>query len=831
MVAVSDGKLDFGTWERFFHETDKSYSAEKMTSRPGNKIQSFEREGGKLQRRKTWLHTALWLITITLSLSWNMHRVKQSTLETARTHAQSSFKKDVIYRRWNAMYGGVYAPVTEKSPSNPYLIAKERDIVTPSGKRLTLINPAYMTRQALELQELESGVQGHITSLKPIRPENQADPWETAALQQFARGVEEVSSVEIMNGKPYMRLMRPLMVNEECMKCHAVQGYQVGDVRGGISVSVPITPLEKIGNQNRIILAFWHTVLLLVGLSGFYFCNRRALQNIEKRQQAEQELEQAYGELEQRVEARTQDLQQEIEERKKAQFAALRAKNEWEFTFDSVPDLITILNDRYEIIRVNKAMSERMGVPMEQLLHKKCYRILHEMDAPPSYCPHAKLLKDRQPHSVEFFDERLQCYLYVMVSPLYDKDGSFVGSVHVARDITAQKETESKKAAAETKLRKAEKMEAIGLMAGGVAHDLNNILSGIVGYPELLLVQLPEDSKLRQLIEAIRESGKRAADVVADLLTVARGVAATRENVNLNILVDEYLNSPECQKLKSLHPKVSCSTELEPELLNISCSPIHVRKCLMNLVTNAVEAINGDGRIVIATDNRYVERPIAQNQYMEKGEYAVLTVTDTGTGISEKDIEHIFEPFYSKKVMGRSGTGLGLAVVWNSVQDHGGGILVASSDKGTTFELYFPATREELAARFQSSRLDELTGNGEKILVIDDESQQRDLAGKMLASLGYQVESVASGEEAIEYLHEHSVDLLVLDMLMDPGINGRKTYEQIIKIHPGQKAIIVSGFSVNAEVKKAQALGAGTFVKKPYTLNQIGLAVQQTLGS
>ncbi|MCK5196232.1 MAG: response regulator [Desulfobulbaceae bacterium] len=172
-----------------------------------------------------------------------------------------------------------------------------------------------------------------------------------------------------------------------------------------------------------------------------------------------------------------------------------------------------------------------------------------------------------------------------------------------------------------------------------------------------------------------------------------------------------------------------------------------------------------------------------------------------------------------------------MAVVWNSVQDHGGGILVASSDKGTTFELYFPATREELAARFQSSRLDELTGNGEKILVIDDESQQRDLAGKMLASLGYQVESVASGEEAIEYLHEHSVDLLVLDMLMDPGINGRKTYEQIIKIHPGQKAIIVSGFSVNAEVKKAQALGAGTFVKKPYTLNQIGLAVQQTLGS
>jgi signal transduction histidine kinase len=375
---------------------------------------------------------------------------------------------------------------------------------------------------------------------------------------------------------------------------------------------------------------------------------------------------------------------------------------------------------------------------------------------------------------------------------------------------------------AETKLQKAERMEAIGLMASGVAHDLNNILSGIVSYPELLLLQLPDDSELRRPIATIHESGLRAAAVVADLLTVARGAAKVREVTQVNAIVHDYLVSPEGQKLLSLYPGVRIKTELAPELAHIFCSPVHVRKCLMNLVINAAEALGANGAITIATENR----PTGDQA---GSDHVALLVRDNGPGIPAADLDHIFEPFYTKKKMGRSGTGIGLAVVWSTMQDHDGRVRVESTEQGTTFTLLFPATRapKKESARPVSPR--ELRGNGEHILVVDDEPHQRDIASQLLTILGYQVSTAASGTEAIAAMAKAKADVLLLDMLMEPGINGRQTYEKILKIHPGQKAIIASGFSESDEVKKALQLGAGVFIKKPYTLQDLGLAVKKAL--
>jgi len=214
---------------------------------------------------------------------------------------------------------------------------------------------------------------------------------------------------------------------------------------------------------------------------------------------------------------------------------------------------------------------------------------------------------------------------------------------------------------------------------------------------------------------------------------------------------------------------------------------------------------------------------------MRIGEYTVLKVSDDGSGISPEDLERIFEPFYTKKMMGRSGTGLGLAVVWNTVQDHKGYINVKSSERGTVFELYFPVTREEVAAEKEEVPLGDYLGHGEKILVVDDEERQREIAGGILTRLGYNAETVSSGEEAIEYVKTNPVDLILLDMVMPKGINGRKTYEEIIKIHPWQKAIIASGYAKTKEVDKAQELEAGKYIKKPYTLPKVGLAVKEEL--
>ena len=396
-------------------------------------------------------------------------------------------------------------------------------------------------------------------------------------------------------------------------------------------------------------------------------------------------------------------------------------------------------------------------------------------------------------------------------------------------DYTDENQAAREKNRLEKELHQAQKMEALGLLAGGVAHDLNNILSGVTSYPELLLLRLPADSDLRRPLETILKSGQRAAEVVSDLLTIARGIANKKESTDLHQIINEYLSSPEHEKTLRENPKLTLSTEFAKNLPNIFGSPIHIRKCLMNLIINSAEAIVNQGEIKISTQTLKPDDPLVNKLSLAPGKYTILSVKDNGSGIPENDIEHIFEPFYSKKIMGKSGSGLGLAVIWNTMQDHGGLVTVESDSQGSTFNLYFPATGEKADPRLQELPLPEIKGKQEKILVVDDEPLQLEIARHILEELNYQIETVSSGEEAIKWLQEQAADLIILDMIMDPGINGCETFAQIRILRPQQKAIIVSGFSKNEEIKKAQKIGAGTFVKKPYSIEELGLAVKQEL--
>ena len=429
---------------------------------------------------------------------------------------------------------------------------------------------------------------------------------------------------------------------------------------------------------------------------------------------------------------------------------------------------------------------------------------------------------------------------YDIAFPRVSKDeiGELVTSFEqMARDLkkstvsVAELQQEiSKRQNVEEQLVRAQKMEAIGMLVGGVAHDLNNILSALIGYPDLLLLQVDENSPIRDNLLTIQKSGQKAADIVQDLLTLARRGVSVFDVINVNDLIDDYLKSPEFRKMAADHPHVSVETKLSPGLANVLGSPTHFSKTIMNLVHNAAEAMPDGGTVTITTENRQLNKPQEGYSRIEEGDYAVISVADTGIGLSEKEQKKIFEPFFTKKKMGKSGSGLGMTIIWATVKDHGGYIdLQSEKGRGTTFQLYIPATAQEMETGASPVNLEDLQGHGETILIVDDMQEQREIASSMLRELSYVADTVSSGEEAVEYIQKTGVDLLVLDMLMEPGIDGLKTYRKILNIRPGQKAIIVSGFSRTDRVKELLQLGGAAYVKKPYRLEQLGTAVKKAL--
>jgi len=386
----------------------------------------------------------------------------------------------------------------------------------------------------------------------------------------------------------------------------------------------------------------------------------------------------------------------------------------------------------------------------------------------------------------------------------------------------------------EAELLRGEKMELLGRLAGGVAHDLNNVLSGLVSYPDLLLHKLSPDSDMRAPLENIRRAGKKAATIVQDLLTLARRGITSSERVQLNNVIRSHLQSPEFLNLQKNFPHVTIETHLASDLQILSGSPVHLEKAVMNLLVNSFEAIEKNGTVIVTTENRYVDTPIKGYDTTIPGKYVVLAISDNGIGISEDKLAKIFEPFYSSKTMGRSGTGLGMTVVWGTVKDHGGYLDVESSPKkGTTITVFLPAQDGDTVQppMVEPASQTILQGNGEMILLVDDDVEQRSLGANILSTLGYNVATVISGEEALFFLKKQPADLILLDMIMEPGLDGLDTYQGILKIRPEQKVIIVSGYSETHRIKKALELGVRRYIKKPYSLQEVGTIIQQVLTS
>ncbi len=400
--------------------------------------------------------------------------------------------------------------------------------------------------------------------------------------------------------------------------------------------------------------------------------------------------------------------------------------------------------------------------------------------------------------------------------------------VLVFRDISARLEAESREQALRAQITRGARMESLGLLAGGVAHDLNNILGPVVAYPGIMLQDLPEDSELRADLLAIGESAQRAVAVIQDLLMLAGRGAYQQGPIQLADVIDSYLRSVDFQRRAAEHKGVELVTALDRDIPEIAGSWARVSQALMNLVINAYEAAGETGRIEIRTGVRTFDAPHIGFDAVPAGRWVCLQVSDDGPGIPREALEHVFDPFYTKKKLGRSGTGLGLAVVWGVVRDADGHVDVETRpEAGTRFTLYFrPAT--ELVVPPPSRPLVRRSDLRERILVVDDSEEQRAVAQRVLSKLGYRVDTVSDGEAAVGFLEE-PVDLVLLDMVMKEGFDGLDTLRGIRARHPDQRVVIVTGFSETARVRSCVELGVGGVLQKPYRIEELAAIVRTEL--
>lgn len=539
-----------------------------------------------------------------------------------------------------------------------------------------------------------------------------------------------------------------------------------------------------------------------------------------------------------------QSVGKDLTERKKSEEALRQSENLYRTIFENTGAATIIAGEDTVIKLANSVFEEMTGYRREDIENKRSWMDLipgKHMEKMKAYHFARRLGGDApRVYDFTFFDSQgreKDAFMHVTLIPgTSDSVASFV-------DITERKRAERELIEKEVRLKQAEKMESLGLLAGGVAHDLNNVFSGLVGYPEIVLMQLnalrehPDPEKtsrflgdLPKKMNSILKSAQMASDIVQDLLAMTRRGVMEDKTLNLNDIIREYLNSAKFHMVEGFYTNIKIETALDKGLFNMDGSRTHLLKSVMNLISNAFEAVpeGKAGKVRVRTYNFHAERALPGST-MKEGNYIVLEVRDNGIGIPPEFIDHIFEPFFTKKKMGKSGTGLGLSVVWYAVKDHRGHVEVESEEgRGSTFRLYFPASGKSIPNEDElESRL--MRGNGEHILVVDDKQEQRDYASLLLATLGYTVHTVSSGEKCVEFLKKGHADLILLDMIMDPGIDGLDTFREVLKISPGQKAIIVSGFSETDRVREAQKLGAGSYVKKPYLMKTIARAIREEL--
>ncbi len=512
-------------------------------------------------------------------------------------------------------------------------------------------------------------------------------------------------------------------------------------------------------------------------------------------------------------------LIRDITERKLAEEALAESEKRFRNIAESMADWIWEVDSKGVYTYVSSNVESLLGYRAEEVLGKTPFDLMTPKEAERVGQLFQLISENKEPmRDLENWkltkDGRSVCLL-TNGTPLFDDQGNLLGYRGVDKDITETKRLQELES-------RAERLEMAGMIAGQVAHDFNNLLAPIIAYPEFIREELPRNHPALQYLDQIEKAALKIADINQDLLAMGRRGHYNMEVLNLNTVVQHAIS-----ELEPYPQTLACEINLSDDVMDILGGGAQLHRMISNLLHNAKDAMQDIGQITVKTENYYVDDVSVAYGRVPKGEYVKLTISDTGCGISDDIVQKILDPFFTTKTTDKQrGSGLGLSVVDAVVKDHNGYFdLKTQSGKGTSFYLYFPITRKSS----DEDHSDEISGGSETILVVDDDDIQRDVSTQLLKKLGYEVNSVESGEKAIEFLRENPQDLLMLDMVMPGGIDGAETYQQVLEINPDQRAIIVSGFSESDRVEAAQKLGAGAFVKKPLTKKAIAVAVRTEL--
>jgi PAS domain S-box-containing protein len=528
------------------------------------------------------------------------------------------------------------------------------------------------------------------------------------------------------------------------------------------------------------------------------------------------------------LKARVQELEQAESARKLAEDALRGSQQFMQEVFEAIQDGISVLDNELNVIKTNRWM-EKMYLSREPLVGRKCYEVYQDRDTPCPWCPVVRTLETGKVHSeiVPYpSEEDPTGWIDLSAFPMKDEDGNLTGAIEYVKDVTDRVLAESERNRLQGELLQSQKMESVGRLAGGVAHDFNNMLSVILGHAELVKEQLQQGSPLHDDLEEIIKAAQRSASLTRQLLAFARRQTVAPRVLDLN----DTLGGMHKMLRRLIGEDIDLKWTPGESLWSVKIDPVQIDQILANLCVNARDAISGVGSVSIETTNITTnEAHCRQCPGLVPGDYVMLSVRDDGCGMDKETLDNLFEPFFTTKDAS-SGTGLGLSTVYGIVKQNKGFVYVDSEPgKGAAISLYLPRARE--TARQDEDVPTHADPRGaETILLVEDEVSILNLNKTVLERLGYKVLAANTPAEAITMAKEHpdTVQLLLTDVIM-PEMNGKELKGRIEVLYPNIKAIYISGYPDNVIVRRGILERGVNFLQKPFTTDLLANKVREVL--